>query len=370
MATPFVPYHPGTVQVTNGGKAIVGTGTNFLAYDPYDVLIVDGYWVLLDTITDATHATAKFNYLGGSGSGKAYEWVPQSDVTKALTLFQSLSAAFTSGNVQALAGLTGAADKLGYFTGAGTMAVTGFTAFARSLLDDADAGTARATLGVVKQVNQSDNTTDRLLTVGAFGLGAQIVATEPDPDNYRVAGSYITPQLNTMTAVHLPNGWSGLSSRAILIVGGGVSYVSQILIHSGSNRVAARVMSGSSGTSGWLELSIVDSGSNTNGRYLRLPDGTQICWLNAIVTLAGGQQADQSYTFPAAFSGNPQVYPSISDNRQTTVGTDRFAIGIFGESLPGPTGGRVRMYTNGSAITFSNSGQTIPVSVLAIGRWF
>ena len=50
--------------------------------------------------------------------------------------------------LQALAGVNTGADRLIYASGVDTFSITIFTAFARSLLDDADASSARTTLGV------------------------------------------------------------------------------------------------------------------------------------------------------------------------------------------------------------------------------
>lgn len=65
-------------------------------------------------------------------------------MTNALTGKQPIDATLT-----AIAALTTAADKLIYSTGPDTFSITTLTAFARTLLDDVDAATMRATIGAI-----------------------------------------------------------------------------------------------------------------------------------------------------------------------------------------------------------------------------
>ena len=54
-------------------------------------------------------------------------------------------------------GLTPAADQLAYYTGASAASLTTLTTFGRSLIDDADAATARTTLGLGTIATQNAN---------------------------------------------------------------------------------------------------------------------------------------------------------------------------------------------------------------------
>lgn len=54
--------------------------------------------------------------------------------------------------LQAIAGLTSAADRLAYYTGSGTASLATFTSYGRSLVDDADAAAAHQTLEMVRTI--------------------------------------------------------------------------------------------------------------------------------------------------------------------------------------------------------------------------
>lgn len=78
--------------------------------------------------------------------------------------------------LEAMRTLTPAADRMAYFTGASGAALATLTAFARSLLDDGDAVTARATLGVAIGTN-----------VQAFNAMLASLAALTDPNADRIA---------------------------------------------------------------------------------------------------------------------------------------------------------------------------------------
>lgn len=106
-------------------------------------------------------------------------------------------------------------------------------------------------------------------------------------------------------------------------------------------------------------------GENENGSYLRLPDGTQLCWLNTIVTdqaintlyTSGVYQGIRNWTFPIPFIDSPSV--SCGCFRHGTGAS----WGAVNASTPTEAGLRAYDFVSREA------GSTCLIQAIAIGRW-
>lgn len=149
-------YSTGSITATNNSGAITGVGTLFMA----NVRAGDGITIAGSTsvhevvnVTSDTQLTVSPVYAGTTGSGKSFGVVPVQGYTKGLadqakSLLLSFSSIGSSPSVAALAGITGTADMIPYFTSGTTMWTTPISATARSLLDDTTIAAMRTTLGL------------------------------------------------------------------------------------------------------------------------------------------------------------------------------------------------------------------------------
>lgn len=206
----------GTVAVTNASTTVIGTNADFAANSRIGDAFIgpDGFNYEIGNVSSATVISIIPAYKGPTASGVAYAIMPVQGYPKAL------ADAFSSINVQwgtKLAGLgtTGNYDILpvmkggtGSTTGAAALSALGVSDFVKTLLDDADASTARATLSAAEQTQGFiEGLTMTWLSATSIAIGAGSAYVPSVGKVVKYSGATISAQgvtdVNTFNHVYL-----------------------------------------------------------------------------------------------------------------------------------------------------------------------
>ena len=119
--------------------------------------------------------------------------------------------------------------------------------------------------------------------------------------------------------------------------------------------------SGSDNAPRYNGVALVESGNNSNGSYIKLIDGTMICYHTKNINVACTSQWGQLYEGGAAIGNLPTTFISTPIVMVTNTAPDGYFEGI--QDTTTSTWGTLRM-----AIPTSST-RTFKVNLFAIGRW-
>lgn len=347
-------YKSGTVSCTQNSSTITGTNTGFAANARVGDAFLgsDGRWYEVANIASDTVLSILPAYLGATVSAGTYALAPMqgyvkdsADALRALVnKFGTLAA---SAPLNALAGLTGTAGMVPYFTAADAMALLRITS------------------------SQTDSTTGRLLRVGDFGVGAAVSPTCPvtDLNSLQVSGTFRIDTTHTNTPYGA--GRAGDLVESLLWNNGGVWYQRYESLEgdmwlrktTGTWRKIysqGNVVGTVSQVSGVPTGAVIETGTNSNGRYTKLADGTMTCTiLSGPLNIAPGSVYNgPTLTFPAAFASEVRCHLTFSGAYPYDL-TGNFESGVS------TTACRYSVINRNGANTL-----TPYLYITATGRWF
>ena len=231
--------------------------------------------------------------------------------------------------------------------------------------------------GSAVQANATDNSDGKLLKTGAFGLGAPgAILTDLSVTDGSIASGFYQAA-GTATDAPLSSGqFHILHSRRTETYG-----ETQLAMAEGDGSLFIRSR-GNGAWQGWQQVAtsnhftgdlsdpdrkpVFERGSNANGDYTRLADGTQFCWHELPLGFELEPQLSGGWTFPASFAQPAKVfccldYASLSPAQAETVST-------VATDAATATGAQFRLIRAAGQTGFV-AGDAVTVSVLAFGRW-
>ncbi|SDF15786.1 DUF2793 domain-containing protein [Limimaricola pyoseonensis] len=242
------------------------------------------------------------------------------------------------------------------------------------------ASDGRAT-GAAVQSGPRDATPGRLMSVGAFGLGAAAAPQAASADLARETGTYAM-------ALPAPDAPPGASGPALLEVAAqGPDEIAQRLTETGTGRAWRRSRAGGA-WQGWQRVigqadligpvglasglptgAVFETGTGPGGRFLRLADGTQIAQAEAaLFARLSADRLEHVWTFPAPFAAPPQVAVTLPGAEADYGGLGPGDLGPAMQEA-GTASVALRLPRAAGAASFAAGAQVMGARLLAIGRW-
>lgn len=349
-------YSVGTLSVVNGTSVVTGVGTawNLQSFQEGDIVLVDNLAAIIaGPPTSSTSIPITRPWTGETKTNVPYRIRYMADGSRYTAIGQALVNLLGDGLLAAVSAAGGGIDKLAYYTGAATVALTGIRAKGRSVLDSDTTLNLLPKLGPVfggpaptptnADVGMTDGNFDDLIYPGLYTVGG---AWTNGPlgaasNTYvgvievlaRTSGFYVQTLRRTngyvyrrwTTGATWPNAWEAIENPTIGTV---------------------------ANANGFPVGGIIERGSNANGEYVRYADGTQICWVRNISITAN---VAFTWTYPIAFSA-----VSVVNGTSTAASSPRVFSGLG--QLSSATG---NLWTSSTAAEVTGG-----VNLTAIGRWF